>query len=443
MKQLSLIIVLLLSVLSVAGQSSADIDRKTYDLYQEGKWKELTEYYRKQVDPAKVDFYYLRMRVGIAWYELENYFNAIPHFQKAMRFNSNPVVKEYLFYSYLYTGQRKRANMLYRSMKQDQKKELSKPDNSFFQNLSFEYGLNISDAFEKNGAMNFIDENKIYGEAPFMENTRYWNVSLHHRIGDAVSVKHGISSFKIQNKMKFCLSTEDEMVVPFEIDQTDYYFNLNAHSKNNNVLSLSFHTMAVDYMMPEMQFLDSIYILSNTEVTLNDYLFYASWGTHLGNIFASAGASASYINGGNQQQFDLEMSWMPLGNYSVVPSLKLSYYQQQESEYTEKQQEWLLTPAVSFSLTDDLWMNASYTLGDIYQYHEQKGFVVYNNPDRISRKAESVIQYKLSESFSLSLSYRYQKREGQSLTYIDEDTNEEKIFNFTTHYIIGGIVWKL
>lgn len=443
MKKLGLIIILLMTVFSVSGQSSADIDRKTYELYQEGKWKGLTEYYRKQVDPAKVDFYYLRMRVGIAWYEQENYFNAIPHFQKAMRFNSNPVVKEYLFYSYLYTGQRKRANMLYRSMKQDQKKELSKPDNSFFQDLSFEYGLNISDAFEKNGAMNFIDEDNIYGEAPFVGNTRYWNVSLHHRMGDGVSVRHGISSFKIQNKMKFRLSNEDEMVVPYEIDQTDYYFNLNVQTLNSGMFSLALHTLSVDYMMPGMQFDGMNYNLTNTGVTLNDYLFYASWGTHLGNVFASAGASASSINEGNQQQFDLEVSWMPLGNYSFVPSLKLSYYQQQESEYTEKQQEWLLTPAVSISLTEDLWLNTSYTLGDIYQYHEQKGFVVYNNPDRISRKAESVIQYSLSESLSLSLSYRYQEREGQALTYIDEDTREEKIFNFTTHYIIGGIVWKL
>ncbi len=443
MKQLSLMTVLLLSVLSVAGQGSADIDRKTYALYQQGKWKELTDYYRKEVNPEKVDFYYLRMRVGIAWYELENYFNAIPHFQKAMHFNSNPVVKEYLFYSYLYTGQRKRANMLYRSMKQDQKNELSKPDNSFFQNLSFEYGLNISDAFEKNGVMNFIDEDNIYGEAPFVGNTRYWNVGLHHHLGDAVFIKHGISSFKIQNKMKFCLSNDNEMVVPFEIDQTDYYFNLIAQSRNNNVFSLSFHTIGVDYRMPEMQFIDSIYILTNTEVSLNDYLFYASWGTHLGNVFASAGASASSINGGNQQQFDLEMSWMPLGNYTFVPSLKLSYYQQQESEYSEKQQEWLLTPSVNFSLSENLWLNASYTLGNIYQYHEQKGFVIYNNPDHISRKAESVVQYNLSESLGLSLSYRYLKRKGQALTYINENTSEEKIFNFTTHYIIGGIVWKL
>lgn len=442
MKQLSLIIVLLLSVLSVAGQGSADIDRRTYALYQEGKWKELTDYYRQKVDPEKVDFYYLRMRVGIAWYELENYVKAIPHFEKAQALNNTPLVKEYLYYSYLYTSQQRKAGEVYENMSDAARQKIDHPERKFFESITAEYGRNFSDAYDKNAGTDFSGEANIYGEAPFTGNTGYWYFGMQHGLGDGLSLNHGISGFNISNTMKFYIPG-NAMEVPFDIRQHDYYLDLSYQFKGSSSLSVVMHAMWVDYDMPYLSYNGSAYRLETTAVELSDYLLYGQWQQRFGHLTSTLGMSFSSINNTHQQQADLTLSAWPLGNRSLVPSVKVSYYRQQESPTAQAQQEWLITPSLTATLTPKLWLSGSITFGDIYQYHENKAFVIYNNPDKISRKISATAGYSLNNKVAFNLSYRYLEREGKGLTYTGIDTSEKKLFNFTTHYIIGGIVWKL
>lgn len=92
---------------SLRGQERTDFsyfDSLTYKQYEDGRWKELTESGKKALR-LEHDYYYMRMRIGISYYERKSYLNAIKHFRKALEFNNNDqVATEYLYYSYLLSG---------------------------------------------------------------------------------------------------------------------------------------------------------------------------------------------------------------------------------------------------------------------------------------------------------------------------------------------------
>ena len=79
-------------------------DSVTYGLYTERNWSKLIIKGKEAIDEGH-DFFYMRMRIGIAYYELKNYAMSAFHFKRALEFNdSDPLALEYLFYSYYLSG---------------------------------------------------------------------------------------------------------------------------------------------------------------------------------------------------------------------------------------------------------------------------------------------------------------------------------------------------
>ena len=82
----------------------SSLDKQTYELYLDKNWKGLVSLGKNGLENG-FDYFYLRMRIGIAYYELANYHQAISHFRKALVFNSkDQFANEYLYYSYLFSG---------------------------------------------------------------------------------------------------------------------------------------------------------------------------------------------------------------------------------------------------------------------------------------------------------------------------------------------------
>ena len=52
--------------------NSATVEQKSYQLYIDKNWTELIQFVGKAIDKG-YDYYYLRLRIGIAYYERKNY----------------------------------------------------------------------------------------------------------------------------------------------------------------------------------------------------------------------------------------------------------------------------------------------------------------------------------------------------------------------------------
>jgi tetratricopeptide (TPR) repeat protein len=93
----------------------ATYDSVTYALYLQSDWKNLIKTSRDALKENH-DYYYLRMRRGIALYEQQKYMAALKNFKKAQDFNfPDPISSEYIYYSYLFSGQRPEALLYWKN----------------------------------------------------------------------------------------------------------------------------------------------------------------------------------------------------------------------------------------------------------------------------------------------------------------------------------------
>ena len=243
-------------------QSYSDVDEKTYDFYTANNWSGLIKYSKKNIDFKKVDYYYLRMRLGIAYFEKGNFLDAIKHFKKALDFNeASSLAKEYLFYCYKFTFQNTLAKNVYDNIPVKDSEKIAPLKNKLFKSAKVETGINLSDNFEKNQNVCNLGEEEIYSEAKFFGNTKYFHFGLEHQFSNAFSVNHGISSFGIDSKKKFCLP-DSNSVFDYTTKQTDYYFNANYTFRKGLKFSIALHTISVSFTEPIMEYSDSKYTLS-------------------------------------------------------------------------------------------------------------------------------------------------------------------------------------
>ncbi len=84
------------------------INNETYRLYLAGEWDSVIVV-GKTALKQEIDYYYLRMRMGIAFHEKKNFRRAASHFNKALNFNpGDPLALEYLYYAKLWGGSKTR-----------------------------------------------------------------------------------------------------------------------------------------------------------------------------------------------------------------------------------------------------------------------------------------------------------------------------------------------
>ena len=134
-------------------------DSLTYRLYLDKNWSELIRTGRDAIETGH-DYYYMRMRLGIAYYEMHNYGMSTIHFKKALVFNtSDPVALEYLFYSYYLSGRNYEAwavvSRLYRENRERILAESGIQKNSltietFYSNAATEEIISQSDEYFRN-----------------------------------------------------------------------------------------------------------------------------------------------------------------------------------------------------------------------------------------------------------------------------------------------------
>jgi Tetratricopeptide repeat len=92
--------------------NSAYVDSASYAYFHAANWNELKNIGNKAIS-AGIDYYYLRLRLGIAYYNQKKYALAIPHFQKALTQNSmDALALQYLYFAYIFAERYDEAEKL-------------------------------------------------------------------------------------------------------------------------------------------------------------------------------------------------------------------------------------------------------------------------------------------------------------------------------------------
>jgi hypothetical protein len=390
--------------------NSAVVNQRTFDLYEQKNWKELdrqgTGFLKKGYD-----YYYLRMRVGIAYYERKNYCLAEKHFREVLYFNSHDeLAMEYLYYCYVFTGRTENARWI---------------SKKFSPGLAAKIGIKsdvaVSDVLVEGGSK--ITDSSAYYNKIRREKSNYYNPStylhagLTHYVKNRFSVFHGVT-----------LYTQDNFTG--SVKQTQYYIKGAVPLKGNWMLTAAFHDININFTSnipaqpPSLPGqgrpprLESVTTTSNyIAAAFAGQKTYGKINVGLGMTFTNMYSKNLYIHYGT-------LSYYVFGNSKLVAGA--TGYLHTASSYSSFN--FAAAPFVYLQPVNKFSVKIAYLRNSGNNIIEDNGYIVNNSPDITNSRMSLLLNYYCTKHFSV---YGLYQKEYKTESY--------QHFNYSYNVIVGGM----
>jgi tetratricopeptide (TPR) repeat protein len=490
------VFVLSFSLFALPVHSSETIDyqtveSQTYRLFLEQKWDSVIVI-GKQALQENLDYFYLRLRIGISYYELQKYIQAIEHLRKAREFNSmDPVAIEYLYQSYVHSGRDGDANALIPGMSSTTKEKLQ-IDPDLLEQVHFESGYTISSDRDPENLATLMGSDSIYGEEDLYGNNLYSNLGLKLRLSHRVGLSMAYNYLNF-NKTKYIQYGRSEAILdsiinkpfskdyfysyPWKIYDTSFKYQVKQHEGYLNASVIipwgikiipAIHFLHVSYTAVNPSYrVDSIsdtayyfrpdstyhmfrypsvvYSFTEKDTSFNNWVVSLGLSRDFGIFNIGLNGSWSNLNGKNQEQVGASLTYYPMGTINYYGTTAATGF------FQGKDKRLLLSQVIGAKITPWLWAEGNFYYGDYTNANIFNGSIVYNNTGIIDYRGGATLMFILGKHIRLSLIYQYFRKESQQLYYIKTGDPVTKEINeiqqtknnpYNTNTIIGGITWK-
>jgi len=450
MRRVSMIIGFLSLILQhTAGQETYDFNRynsETYRLYLEEKWDSLVRLGKAALN-KEIDYYYLRMRLGIAYYHKKNFRVAAIHFKRALEMNhQDPAATEYLYYARVMAGQEAQAGAMRKQFRGELAMRLPAEKGRFFKRTGAEYLYAFSDFTKPDdipgdfyglpaGALTVPIH--ISNLALYLENQITPGISLNHAYSYLTKdnyyyINDGAGVFYIMDRQ--------------HVVQHQYYFSPHFTTGSGLTLMPMLHLVSAYYQGIVASGgggymggagMTTVGYVNDTDLAGGMTLVKNWRRTDL-----SAGASYANLNHVHQFQGRLGVTWYPLGNLNLYAGAGLSG--QREWSEPGSVTRWIPDIKAGLALAEKVWIEAEVLIGEMRNFLEGNGSVVYNGySDIIDRKARLSILIPVTRKGSLI--YLGSRWSSGYNAFIPDDSllpGKEHFFDIQILSIYGGISWK-
>ncbi len=431
-----LMVCLSFSGLAQDQKSMVDYDRETYQLYQAEQWKDVIAYGQKALD-AKIDFYYLRMRMGLAYYALQNYENARLHFQEALQFEPrNHNALYYLYFSNLLCGRVGEARFSLIKMPDDTRNAIKAPDQYSVSHLSGESGYFANRSFEKMRAN--IPEGD-YVSSYFLQSMNFNNLSGGINLGYSSNLLISVNRYDFQNRQ--VVSSFGELS---EFDHSNYqngfYLRYGYSLPESWYGGFSYHSIKGNFNV-------NYYV----EQTDGDYSFqdtreeyqHSYYGAYFGKSFKYGNISANFSENSFWQgafyQLGSSFYAYPFGNTKYYFGAAYSLIIPQERQ---GKRESVYKVLAGVSLFKGLIIEGSCINGNMANWADAYGLYLFNTRlPVLTRSGLSLIYSGISNHLQVSVSVFSQNRIHQSDIFYTDGSTESIETSFLTSSIFGGLTW--
>lgn len=485
-----ILFVLILPCAGIAAKDFKTVERTTLRLYEEKKWDSLI-IVGKQALKEEIDYYFLRMRLGIAYYSTTRYISASGHFRKATEFNSSdPVAWEYLYSSYVLSNRNNDALAIIRKMPSPLQEKYIK-EKKTVELISAEGGATFSSDQNKVNTLDIKSKASPYGEQDVYGNSYYIHAGGLFNLSKTVNLKVAYNYLNF-SKIKFFQylqfdNTLDSVVnywygfsnyynfspteyssnYPYTVHQHELHLESSISPGNGFRLEPAFHLLKVNYnnitlsysktSITDTIFYDSItpqlitypvekelYTLNHKDTGFYNYLF--SLGIAKTFSLFDIRISGSYSNLNNKNQFQLggSFSWYPLGNLNLYSTTGIA------GLFQKKDKRLILGQTLGGRIFKTIWLEGNFIYGDLTNGNLANGSIVYNNSDKINYRIGANLIWLATKNLEVSLIYQYFEKENVSYYYLFDNKppnthtkTETQYQKYHTNSIIFGIKWKL
>ncbi len=476
------------------------IENKTYEFYQSQNWDSLI-IVGKEALKNNIDYFYLRARLGMAYYQKQNYIKAVQNLEKALEFNSTDLFTlEYLYYSYLFLNREQNAKLLSSKFPESLKSKMNITKEKFLNNIYFETGYTFSNNISKNGNINLFGNDSIYGEQDLNGNIFYAHAGLSKSIGKRISLYFGFSNLNIdkekQIQYKESVLNRDSTVKfdwgyenyysndttynyksdKYKQHQNEFYINSSIQFNKGFKITPAFHFINVKYSSPYANYIaqnftdtayftlfdntyhlfdsiNEIYTINTETTSINNYVISLSITKNISYFSFDLFGTYSNLNDKKQTQIGLSTAYYPLGNLNLygVTTIK-GFYEEESRNYKNKGRQkknsrFIFSQTIGLKILPTVWFEGFITYGDLSNTNEKNAFIVYYIPDKINYKWGANLILPVFKNIELSLRYNFLSKESYYITYyLAEENNKTDFKTVYTPYknqsIIGGIKWK-
>jgi len=412
------------------------VDKTTYDLYLKADWNSLIDLGKKSMD-AGIDFYYLQVRMGTAYFEKTNYRKAIKHLQNAKKTNADDAfVLELLYKSYLFSGRTEDARSLSDKLPKTLKNKLEIKENPIF---SAVYVVTKFDQFD--------DSKVASNDTDILEQTikndnSYFSINFENELNATSKIFWGYSKIKIDNTVYKLNESNEQINFAQQVEQNQLYFN---YAKQFSVGSN--FSFALNYIYSNFNDYDLVsrgagygggynntsydYISINAHEFAGNLSFY----TDVSNLKLGASTAFSSLNESFQVQPGISLTYYPMGNTNVY---LLSEFTQQFDFKTNKPiNASVFKQGVGFRV-QTIYVEPYLSWGEIANFTKSNAFVVYNEDDAVkNQKGIKVYAYLLKDKLRLYTEFQqYDKINTYKINNIDNQ------LAYKYQSIIAGIRWN-
>lgn len=410
-------------------------DSLTYVYFVNKQYDQLQETGKAALQ-AGIDFYYLRMRLGISYYEEKKYEPALPHFEKAHAMNpADTLPLEYLYYSYKFTGRIENAEAL-AAKAPEAFREKVVYRNERLRTLTVGAGVFVTNNISANRSKDINGTNYYMADGSLNGNVYAGSLSLHHTIRNRFNWYNGISFFRSDALGRVQLLNENQ-----EREFTNSYFQLNSAVTWQSQQGWMFGA-GVGLYSTRASTLKANMDTANTRfryLTITDMYFNfsgsVSAGKRIGNFLPSVTISAANMLNGSQLEGEASLLYYPFGNTNFYS--RTMYAGIQNNGVFQN----VFTQQIGGRITDKLWYEAGVSYGNLNQYITNYGFLTYNTADPVKLNAGADLRFCFKK-LEIIPGYHFQVREGSYQQYKTPTDFTTTLFNYSTHYLTTTIKWR-
>ncbi|TDK43466.1 tetratricopeptide repeat protein [Algoriphagus formosus] len=422
-------------------QSLTVVDSETYSLYLAKDWDGVIRVGTEALNQG-IDFYYLRVRLGIAFFELENYQEAALHFEKAREVSHEETyVEEYLYYAYLWFGRKAQARLVAQGFSNELKKRTHTEKLTGLQGLDLAY--NYTGFLDEKVIEDFVGpiDQGISGYQFVPRFHHYGFLGLDFQVTPSWSIYQGISFLKAtqfyhyqEEGLSFQLPDNKSSSWQY-VASASYYFGKGFH------LSFGGQLLFISYDSPSVQ---SIGNGPQTEIQierLQEFDWVAFGGISKNLHFLDIGSTLylGEINGGKQLQSDLQVTLFPMGNLNFYTYSVLSFQNQKLGENPSTNR-LIFNQEIGVKLTGFLWLEGYGTFGELENYMTKQGAVVFNRLDQIDQRWGGRLILLTRSNWKLTLDFTHFSNSSRFRSFsFSEEQNQQ---SYQQKSLTAILSWK-
>jgi len=421
-----------------------EVDGKTYALYSEGKWKDLIRAGNEALKNG-FDYYYLRIRIGIAYFERRNYVQAARHFEEALKLNAgDPLAGEYLYGCYLEMNRPADGYKILKQLPVSIQDRLKKSAPKLH-SADISGGLIFSDQPDKFDHFDLDGDSSYYGEVDMIRSGTDINAGVSWGFENGIKLYGGYTWIRLdKNKL---VSIGDTMAVDdqYVLNQHQCYLNGTIPLWKGFSVKAAVNYLLDDYevVMPQYDSAFNSYDFPVESNRLQSVIGYLSVTKDFKIVQTSLFGAWSNLNDREQIQAGFHLMAFPFGNLDCYLSSKVM------DHIVDADHHFIFEQMIGGRIIKPLWAEVNATFGEMVDYHENSAYVVYNFADKMDFKGGGKLIWTMGPRTTLTMEYILLKRMGNYIVYSNIGTNGKidvvpvtMTESFYNHIIVAGINWK-